>query len=179
MRKATTPASLNGITFDAIITRETTYEADVPEYPIETGFYVTDAILRKPVTLNVKAFISNSPVTWRELRSPNRLSSTLKKLENLYFSGKLVTFSTSKKVYSSMAMTSLTVPETEEMADAVEVSFTLKQVRTTKSKTKTIPSDYGLSGTTAESGGTANTTEEKDEETTKKSCSWLYGLLKN
>ena len=179
MKKATTPATLNGIAFDAIITRDTTYEADVPDYPIETGFYVTDAVLRKPVTLNVTAFISNTPVTWRELRSPQRLSKTLKKLEDLYFSGELVTFATSKKVYTSMAITSLTVPETEVMANAVEVTFTLKQVRITKSKTKTIPASYGLGGTTAESGGTANTTEEKSEEKTKKSCSWLFGLLKN
>ena len=178
MEKARIPASLNGIYFDAIITRETSYEADVPEYPIETGFYVTDAILRKPITLNVTAFISNSPVTWKNLRSKNRLSKTLKKLENLYFSGELVTFTTSKRVYTSMAMTSLTVPETEEMANAVEVSFTLKQVRTTKSKTKTIPASYGLGGTTAESGGTANTTEEKDEPKKEKACSWLFGLLK-
>ena len=178
MVKATVPASLDGIYFDAIITRETTYESDVPEYPIETGFYVTDAILRKPVTLNVKAFISNSPVTWRHLRSSNRLSSTVKKLEELYFSGKLVTFSTSKKVYTSMAITSITVPETEEMANAVEVSITLKQVRVTKSKTKTIPADYGLGGDTAESGGTANTTEEKEEGPIEKACSWLFGLFK-
>ena len=179
MRKATRPAKLNDIAFDAIVTRETSYEADVPEYPIETGFYVSDAVLRKPITLTVTAFISDSPVTWRDLRSRNRLTKTLKELENLYFAGELVTFSTSDKVYSSMAITSLTVPETEDMANAVEVSFTLKQIRVTKSRTKTIPADYGLGGTTAESGGTANTSEEKDEGTTKKSCSLLFGLLKN
>ena len=107
-----------------------------------------------------------------------KASKTLKKLEDLYFSGKLVTFTTSKKTYSSMAMISLTVPETDEMANAVEVKFTLKQIRIVKSKTVTIPAEYGLSGSTAASGGTSSTTTEEDKETVSKSCSWLYSLFK-
>ena len=178
MTKAKSPASLNGIKFDAIISRETSYEADVPEYPVESGYYTSDTVLKKPITLNVTAFISDNPVTWKkQLNETNRLAKTLKKLEDLYFKGALVTFTTSKKTYSSMAITSLTVPETNEMANAVEVKFTLKQIRIVKSKTVTIPAEYGLSGSTAESGGTANTTPEEDKETVSKSCSWLYSLF--
>ena len=179
MKRATTPSKLDDIYFDAIINRESSYEADAPEYPVDDGFYVSDAVLKKPVVLSVTAFISNTPVMWKHLRSSNRLKNTIKKLENLFFEGKTVTFSTSKKTYTSMALTSLTIPETEDMADAVEVKFTLKQIRVTKSKTTTIPSSYGLSGTTAESGGTSDTTEEKDEGVVKKSCSLLFGLLNN
>lgn len=177
--KAKAPASLDGIKFDAIISRETSYEADVPEYPVESGYYTSDAVLKKPITLNVTAFISDSPVTWKkQLKETNRLSKTLQKLEDLYFDGKLVTFTTSKRTYTNMAMTSLTVPETNEMANAVEVKFTLKQIRIVKSKTVTIPAEYGLSGSTAESGGTSSTTKEEAKETTSKACSWLFGLFK-
>ena len=49
MGNALRPASLNGIQFDAIISRETSYTADVPEYPVEDGFMVSDAILTKPI----------------------------------------------------------------------------------------------------------------------------------
>ena len=176
MKKATRPAKLEDLSFDAIINRETAYEADSPEYPVEDGFYVSDAILRKPVNLNVTAFISNTPVTWKNLRSSGRLKTAIKKLENMFFEGKTVTFSTSSRKYTSMVITSLTIPETEEMADAVEVKFTLKQIRVTKSKTTTIPSSYGLSGATAESGGTANTSTENDESVIEKDCSLLYGI---
>ena len=179
MKKAKVPASINGIYFDAIINRETSYEADVPEYPVETGYYTSDAVLRKPITLNITAFISDNPVTWKkQLKETNRLSKTIAKLENLYFSGSLVTFTTSKKTYTSMAITSLTVPETEEMANAVEVKISLKQIRIVKSKTVTIPAEYGLSGSTAESGGTSSTTPAEDEGETSKACSWLFGLFK-
>lgn len=179
IQKAKIPASLNGIKFDAIIERETQYDADVPEYPVETGFYTSDTVIKKPITLSVTAFISNSPVTWRrQLKEPNRVANTIKKLENLYFSGKTVNFVTSKKTYSSMALTSLTIPETAEMANAVEVKFTLKQIRIAKSKLSTIPNDYGLSGSTAQSGGTSNTKEEKSETAVGKACSLLFGLFK-
>lgn len=176
--KAKAPASLNGIKFDAIISRETSYESDVPEYPVEDGYYTSDAVLKKPVTLNVTAFISDTPVTWKtQLKENDRLSKTLKKLEDLYFKGSLVTFTTSKKTYTSMALTSLTVPETNEMANAVEVQFTLKQIRIVKSKTATIPAEYGLSGSTAANGGTSSTTTETEEPVVEKSCSWLFSLF--
>lgn len=178
MRRATTPARIGRITFDAIIKRETVYEADAPEYPVESGFYVSDSVLKKPVTLNVTAFISDSPVTWSHLREKNRLEATINKLEKLYFSGEMFVFYTSKKNYNNMVMTSLTIPETEDMGNAVEISFTLKQIRVTKAKTSIIPEDYGLGGNTAGSGGTAGTTEEKDESILGKACSWLYGLFK-
>lgn len=171
------PASLNGIQFDAIISRETTYEADVPDYPIEDGFYSSDSVLKRPVALNVTAFISNTPVTWKRLASSDRLAKTIKALEDLYFAGNLVTFTTPKRTYSSMAITSINIPETNEMANAVEVKFTLKQVRVAKSKTTTIPRSYGLSGATAENGGTSSTTTETDEGTVKKSSSLLFGLF--
>ena len=179
MRKATIPANLNGIRFDAIITRDRSYEADVPEYPVEDGFSVSDSILKKPFQLNVTAFISDTPVTWKKEfgKTSGRLQKTLKQLENLYFSGQIVTFTTSSKVYSSMAITSLTIPETAEMGNAVEVQFTLKQVRVTKAKTTTIPSSYGLSGTTGASGGVSSSSE-KNSEKTEKACSVLYGITK-
>ena len=177
MRKATTPSNLGGIYFDAIIKRERTYESDVPEYPTEEGFYVSDAVMKKPLVLSVTAFISDTPVTWKQLRQKNRVSVTIKKLENLYFASKPVKFATSNKSYPDMVISSLTIPETEDMANAVEISLTLKQIRVVKAKTSSIPSSYGLGGNTAESGGTANTNNENDGGTVKKACSILFGLF--
>lgn len=176
--KAKAPASLNGIKFDAIISRETSYEADVPEYPVENGYYTSDAVLKKPITLSVTAFISDNPVTWKtQLKEANRLEKTLKKLEDLYFAGELVTFTTSKRTYTSMAITSITIPETNEMANAVEVGIELKQIRIVKSKTVTIPDSYGLSGSTAESGGTVSTTNENSEDVVDQACSILFSMF--
>lgn len=180
MGKARRPASLNGIYFDAIISRDRNYTADVPEYPVESGFSVSDAVLNQPMQLNVTAFISNTPVTWkRQLgNTRGRVDRVLRQLENLYFSKSIVTLTTSGRTYSSMAITSLTIPETAEMTSAVEVQLTLKQVRVTRAKTTTIPASYGMSGTTGASGGTASTETKKEGSFLDKACSILYGLFK-
>ena len=179
MAKVYTPSSLGGVKFDAIISRDRTYEAEVPTYPVESGFPVSDAVLRSPLALNVTAFISDTPVTWkRQLgNTRSRVSKVVKQLENLYFAGEPVTFITGNKVYTNMAITSITVPETEEMKTAVEVSISLKQVEVTKAKTTTIPSSYGMSGTTGDSGGSASTEEKKEQGFLGKVCSLLFGLF--
>jgi len=178
--KVYTPSNLGGVQFDAIISRDRAYEAEVPTYPVEDGYKVSDAVLRGPLSLSVTAFISNSPITWRRQlgNSQNRVSRVCKQLEKLYFSGDPVTFTSGNKVYRNMALVSLTIPENAEMMNAVEVSFQLQQVEITKSKTTTIPASYGASGTTGESGGTASTTEEKKEGFLSKACSLLFGLFK-
>ena len=42
MARARQPVSIGGVEFDALIKVETTYQADVPQYPIETGFKISD-----------------------------------------------------------------------------------------------------------------------------------------
>ena len=51
MGKATQPVSIDGIEFDALIESTEGFEAEVPEYSIETGFSVSDTIILKPETL--------------------------------------------------------------------------------------------------------------------------------
>lgn len=197
--KAVQPASLNGIEFDAIISRDRNYEADIPDYPTESGFNVTDSVLRKPYTLSVTAFISDTPVTWKSRfgNTVGRTQRILNQLENLYFSGEVCTFVTSNKVYTNMGLQSLTIPETVDTGYAVEVTFQLKQIRITEAQTTTIPAEYLKSGATAASAGTTTATAtsasskstvsttassssssaSSSNSSSKKGCSILYGLL--
>ena len=172
------PSRIGDIKFDAIINRDKTLTAEVPEYPVEDGFPISDAILRKPLELSVTAFISNTPVTWRRQLGDthNRVSRVTKQLENLWLSGEPQTFISGGRSYKDMAITSLTVPETPEMLNAVEISMTLKQVEVTRSRT-TIPSSYGMSGTTGDSGGSASTEKSEDESFIKKAGSILFNLF--
>lgn len=176
---ARTPSRLGDIKFDAVINRDKTLTAEVPEYPVEDGFPISDAILRKPLELSVTAFISNTPVTWRRQLGDthNRVSRVTKQLENLWLSGEPQTFVSGGRSYRDMAITSLTIPETPEMLNAVEISMTLKQVEVTRSKTTTIPSSYGMSGTTGDSGGSASTEKNEDESFIKKAGSILFNLF--
>ena len=47
MARAKQPVSVDDIEFDALIDSEEGYEADVPEYPTERGFSVSDTIVLK------------------------------------------------------------------------------------------------------------------------------------
>ena len=63
MARAKQPVSVDDIEFDALIDSEEGYEADVPEYPTEKGFSVSDTIVLKADTLNMTLYVTDTPVT--------------------------------------------------------------------------------------------------------------------
>ena len=153
--RALQPVSINGIEFDALISSTEAYEASVPEYPVETGF----TVILNAETLEMTLFLSNRPVTWarRFGASANRVGQVAGQLRELYFQKSLVTVSTGSGSYTNMAITSLSIPRTNSMMDAVEIPIKFKKVRVTASRTAVIPDSYGKSGATAAPAGTANT----------------------
>ncbi len=108
------------VTFLAVIERTKSMEADVPSYPTENGFEIADSIIKKPISVTCKGRIEES--------------SELLKLENMYLSGDLVKLVTPARVYYNMAISSVSVTESAELANAYEVNVTLKAVKTTQAK---------------------------------------------
>ena len=111
MGKATRPVSINGIEFDALIDETRTLDSTVPEYSVESGFSVSDAIILNPEKLSMTLFVTNTPVTWHRQHGGNkgRVADVCKQLEELYYAGEPVTIITSDATYSSMAIESLTL----------------------------------------------------------------------
>ena len=176
MSKATVPASLGGVEFDCTISRERSYEADVPEYPVEDGYYVSDSILKKPLVIEVTAFITNMPVTWAKRHSGNnRVKTVIDELLNIYLSGTLVRFVTPDKVYENMAITKLGIPE-DEFLNAVEITTSLKEVTVTTANVMVV-SSYDYSGSSADSAGSTATTDEDSGEKRQSILSTLLGWL--
>ena len=159
MAKAKQPVSIDGIEFDALIEESQTYEAQVPEYPTEKGFSVSDTIVLKPETLTMTLYVSDTPVTWvaRHRASPGRSDEIVKRLKELYYSKKVVQVVTSDEVYSDMAITNISLTKSTDTGYAREIPITLKKIVVTQTATVTIPATYGKSGTTGASAGSANT----------------------
>lgn len=159
MAKARQPVSINGIEFDALISESRTLEATVPEYSVESGFSVSDAIILSPEKLEMTLYVTNTPVTWyrRHGGDRSRVDSVVKQLEELYYAGEPVTIVTSDATYTSMAIESLTISKDLETGYAREIPISFKKIRITTAKTTTIPASYGKSGATAASAGTAST----------------------
>ena len=160
MAKAKQPVTVADIEFDALIDSEQTFEAQVPEYAVETGYSVSDGIIFGAEKLSMTLFVTNTPVTWysRHGSDQSRVDTICKKIEELYYKAKPVTIVTSDATYTDMAIETISIRKTLEVGYAREIPISFKKVRKTAAKTTTIPDSYGKSGATAKSAGTASTT---------------------
>lgn len=159
MAKAKRPVTINGIPFDALIDEERTYEAESPDYPIESGFVVHDTIILKPLILSMTLYVTDTPVTWKSRGHGGKgwAESIIQRLENLYFSRQTVTIVTSEKTYKSMAIQSISIAKSADVGYARQIPITFKEIRVTQSKKSTIPASYGKSGESGANAGTAST----------------------
>lgn len=159
MARAKQPVSVNGIEFDALIDETRGFEATVPEYAVEKGFNVSDAIILGSETLSMTLFLTNTPVTWHRRHGSDlgRVESVVKQLQELYYSAEPVTVVTSDATFTSMAITSLTISKSPETGYAREIPISFKKIRVTQAATTTIPASYGKSGASGTQAGTANT----------------------
>lgn len=157
------PVTIAGIEADALISEDRTYSADIPEYPVENGFNVSDTIILKPIELGLTLYISDSPATWRNRSGHKpevgRTKKICDKFEKLYFERKLVKVVTSDNIYTDMGITSLSIAHSSEIGYARQISISLKKVYTTKRKTVHIPSYILQSGTSSENAGAATTSK--------------------
>lgn len=160
MARAKQPVSVDDIEFDALIDSEEGYEADVPEYPTEKGFSVSDTIVLKADTLNMTLYVTDTPVTWRERTGsgPGKTEDVVRRLKDLYFAKKILEVTTTDCVYSNMVITSMNIKKSVEVGYAREIPITFKKIEVTETATAEIPASYGKSGKTAKAAGKASTT---------------------
>lgn len=175
MARKLKPVSIAGIEGDALISEDINYSADIPEYPVEKGYNVSDTIILKPLQLSITLYISDSPATWRSRKghkpSANRTKKICNKLEKLYFKRKLVKVVTTDKIYTSMGITSMTISHSSEIGYARQVQMSLKKVYVTKRKTVYIPSYILQSGETKSNAGTATTSSSSAASTSSSGSS--------
>ena len=157
-RKVKRPASLDGIQFDALLSQDEQYSAQVPDYPVESGYNVHDSVLPEALTIKTTLYLSNTPVTWKSRigLSSTRVQDVEERLREIFWNREPVTYRTSDKRWSNMCITSLTISKTEEDGYARKIPIELKQVEITATKT-TVPESYARGGKSEASGGTAST----------------------
>lgn len=154
-RRNIQPVSVAGIEFPAMLDETQTYTSDIPEYPVETGFVISDNITLQPMELPLTLLLSDTPLTWRgRVRSMSEAESMLKEL---YFSRTPFTVVTPSGTFESMGITSMQIKRSSENGYNKEVSLSLKQINVTATKTAAIPDSYGKSGATGANAGTAST----------------------
>ena len=180
MSKVKQPVTIDGIEFSALIESTETWENEIPKYPTENGFEVSDTIIIKPLTLSMTLYLSNTAVTWSKHNNPNRVQDVIKQLRELYFSKTPVTISTSEQIYKNMAIQSIELSKSLETGTSREIPISFQEIRVTESKTAAIPNYLGRGGATGVNAGTANITTKSvpaaAQEETKSKSSILYGI---
>ena len=166
------PVSIDGITFDALIDTDETYSSDIPQYPVEDGYVVSDNITLKPLELKLKLFLTNTPVThaFRNGVSPMRVDEVISRLMDMREKKDVVKIVTSEKTYEDMGMTSLSIPKV--VKGSREISVTFVKVIKTHTEQVAIPASYGKSGKT---GSVAGTVKSKASSVTTTDKSIAYG----
>lgn len=159
MAKAKQPVSVGDIEFDALIDSEEGYEADVPEYPTEKGFNVSDTIVLKADTLSMTLYVTDTPVTWKDRTGsgPGKTEGVVRRLKDLYFSKQVLEVTTSDCVYSNMVITSMSIKKATDVGYAREIPIAFKKIDITETATAEIPASYGKSGKTGKAAGKAST----------------------
>ena len=153
------PVSVAGIEFDALIDSEETYEADVPEYPTEKGFSVSDNVSVSAMQLSMTLYLTATPITWRASHGTgeDRLQSIPNKLLSVYREREPITVVTQDKTYTDMVIKSISVSQSADNGVAREIPVTFQQVDVTTSQKVDIPASLPHSGTTQTNAGTAST----------------------
>lgn len=159
MARATRPVSVAGIEFDALLEQELSYEATVPEYAVENGFAISDAILFGAETLSMTLCVTDTPVTWATRHGivQGRADEICRQLRELYFKREAVEVITSEETFTDMAIESIAFSKSADAGYAREIPITFRKVRKTSATTTTIPASYGKSGSSGKSSGTAKT----------------------
>ena len=160
MAYATEPVTIDGIAFDALIDAEENWQSDVPAYPVETGFEVSDTIIIRPLALTMNLFLTNTPVTWRDRHEhgPYRVQDVTEKLKKLYFQKTPVKVKTTDRDYEDMAIVSIGLPKGVDVGTSRRIPISLQQIQVTETQTASIPASLGRSGATGVNAGVANTT---------------------
>ena len=150
---ATQPARLGDFEFDAIIKRPETLSSKIPDYATEEGYSVSDNVCLEPVTLDVEAVISNSPITWAEQHaaSSSRVEGAIEELRQIWKKKEPVTFTAGGDSYENVCIESITFPK--EISGSEKIALKLKQVSINSTETANISIKYVRGGTSKKNTG--------------------------
>lgn len=120
--------------FDAVVSRQHGFSAQVTEAPVEDGSTINDHIILAPRTLVLEALVSDHPlenaaITAAQSAAEVRSVSAAAYLEQLWATRTLLTVVTRLRRYTGMAIERMDFSESAEVGEALAVVMTLREVR--------------------------------------------------
>lgn len=159
MARQLQPVSIGGVEFDALIDSKEAYNAEVPSYPVDSGFSVSDNVAIDAMELSMTLYLTATPVTWlsRHGSGESRMETVCNALLEKYTTREPLTVTTKDKTYTNMVISSISIEKSSEGILAREIPITLSQVTVTSSAESDIPAKLAKGGTSKTNAGTAGT----------------------
>lgn len=160
------PTQVGSLKVDIVKSFEYTYDQDVTEHPVETGFEIADHIVNKPLKLTMTVGIASSPVTWfwKNGFGAKKFANGLQLLEEIRDKKEPVTIVRPEKKYDNMVMTSCRVSKPDSTKSIIYADLSFMQIVKVTTQTTAIPenvvtaSQEENAGETAANVGAADTT---------------------
>jgi hypothetical protein len=119
------------VVIDCTLVENITREADVTEYPVESGSTISDNIRARPLQLHIEGIISNSPIVpiaSIRVEGVPPAKEMRERLERAFETKDVLTVIVSTGKYTSMAMESLEFPRDATTGDALRFNARFKQI---------------------------------------------------
>lgn len=180
-------AKIGDLLVDCMLTKESKFDSDVTDNPIETGFVISDHVIRKPLELTMEVVFTPTPVTFGDSSSSilsnipvmsfmggssgisgngsGRMNDVVNGIMAIYQAGEPITIETTDAIYTDMVMTSAPLPRSVENGYCYRMSLTFRHVVKVTQRTEEVPEDgaaakaSGKAGVTEKAGGAASQTE--------------------
>lgn len=138
---------------DALVRESHDRQAEVTEFPVETGANISDNIRNRPREVSIDGFISNNPVRFLggipktlirgtpgaddSVVGPNLnlIALAFAELERLYDARELIEVATPRRLYQNMAITRLNIPKDRSTGAALRFSVSFREVERVETRT--------------------------------------------
>ena len=155
MPEITQQATIGDLKVDVVLERETVFDSEVTEYPVEGGFPVHDHVTRKPMKLSLLVVCTPTPVVGSP--SQSRMNEVVNTIQNMYKAAEPVTVTLPDAIYRDMVMVHAPLPRNVKDGYCYRMQIDLVQIRKAKAKSEEIPE-----GNTSSDAGSMSGTSEKD-----------------
>ncbi len=151
------------IELDANLEEVHEWSAEATENPVEEGAPVSDYVIEKSDKLRIRGFVSDSPVgevaetringVYNDNTLDNITQTVFDALRTLIKEKEPVVVYTKHRIYDDMVLTSVNIPRTPSVGEAIE--FTAEFVHIRKVSTQTVDVPDGISKKKTAKAGTA------------------------
>ena len=160
----TVPSTIGELSIDVVIDHTTNLDSETTDNPVETGWTVSDHVIREPLKLSLTAIITPTPVSYFNAfggANLDRMSEAAAYLMRLYQQGEPVTVTLPDAIYDNMLMVRCPLVRNVQNGFCYQLALEFKHIIFVEQKTEEIPEAsasgdaVGKAGETGKDAGTA------------------------